>query len=213
MVKNSIVAIRVTLVFALLTGIFFPLIVTSLSQWWFPEQANGSLAIRDGQVIGSSLLAQPFTQAQYFHPRPSAAGSGYAGEASGGTNLGPTSKKLFLGAEDDPATKNVDESFKGVKQLAALYRQENGLAPDSKVPADAVTRSASGLDPDISVANAQLQAPRVAHARNLKEAVVAQIVREHTKGRQFGFFGEPRVNVLALNLALDRARSSDVSSH
>jgi len=192
-------------VLAILTGIIFPLAVTAISQALFARQANGSL-ITDGNgtVIGSTLLAQRFVKPGYFHPRPSAAGSGYAGEASSGSNLGPTSAKLILGQNDDPATKTTDESFSGIKQLAEGFRTENGLPAKCEVPVDAVTRSGSGLDPDIGVSNAKLQVGRVAKARKLPESVVQDLIDKHTQSRQFGFLGEPRVNVLMLNLDLDQ---------
>jgi K+-transporting ATPase ATPase C chain len=205
LVKNTIIAVRTTLVLALLTGVIFPLVVTGIAQALFPKSANGSLITdKNGKVIGSKLIGQPFTKPEYFHPRPSAAGSGYAGEASGGTNLGPTSQKLILGQKDNPETKDVDESFAGIKQLAEQYRAENNLAADQPVPVDAVTRSGSGLDPDISPENALLQAPRVAKARNIAEQTVIDLVHHQTEPRVLGFLGEPRVNVLMLNLALDQ---------
>jgi K+-transporting ATPase ATPase C chain len=206
MLKTILQATRATIVIALLTGIIFPLVVTGLAQVLFPNQANGSL-IRNanGQVIGSSLIGQQFSKAQYFHPRPSAAGTGYAGEASAGSNLGPTSAKLFEGLPDDPKTP-ADESFAGVKQLAQAYRKENGLNDSDKIPVDAVTRSASGLDPHISVANANIQAARVAKARNLPVAVIMNDVEKATEQRQLGFLGEPRVNVLLLNIALENKK-------
>lgn len=205
MVRHLFPALRATLVLAGLTGLLFPLLITGVSQGVFPAQANGSL-IRDagGQVIGSRLVGQSFSRPEYFHPRPSAAGSGYAGEASSGTNLGPTSAKLIQGLPDDPATKDTDESYPGVKQLVEAYRQENHLGAEVRVPVDAVTRSASGLDPHISLANALLQAPRVAAARGADAERVTALVRKHTSGRDLGVLGEPRVNVLELNLALDR---------
>jgi K+-transporting ATPase ATPase C chain len=153
--------------------------------------------------VGSSLLGQSFTKPEYFHPRPSAAGAGYDAANSSGTNLGPTSDKLVNGIKDDPATKDVDETYLGFGDLAKAYREENGLAGDAVSPADAATRSASGLDPEISPGNAELQAARVAKARGLAEDRVKQLVAEHTRGRTAGFIGEPRVNVLELNLALD----------
>jgi potassium-transporting ATPase KdpC subunit len=205
MFKQCLTAIRVTLVLALLTGIFFPFAITEIAQVLFPHQANGSLIKdRSGAIIGSSLLAQGFVRPEYFHPRQSAAGSGYAGETSSGTNLGPTSSKLILGQKDDPATKDVDESFAGIKQLAERYRTENGLAFNYAVPVDAVTRSGSGLDPDISIQNALLQVPRVAKARNLPQSVIQDLLAKNTESRQLGFLGEPRVNVLMLNIALDQ---------
>lgn len=206
MLKELIPAFRITLVLALLTGLAFPLLITGAAQVLFPVQANGSL-IRDGKgkVIGSKLLAQKFEAPKYFHPRPSAAGSGYAGEASGGTNLGPTSSKLIMGIADDPATK-ADESFSGIKQLAEGYRKENGLAENAAVPVDAVTRSASGLDPDISEANALIQAPRVAKARGAKEDAIVDLIHKCKSERDLQIFGEPRINVLKINLALDNSK-------
>lgn len=199
------------LVFTILTGLLFPLAITGIAQVVFPWQAGGSLIERDGRVIGSERIGQPFTGPGYFHPRPSAAGNGYntgkPGDpytGSSGTNLGPTSAKLIKGVKDDLATKEADESFPGIQQLAQAYRQENGLPADAPVPADAVTRSASGLDPHISPGNAALQAPRVASARGLNAEQVRRIISENTEGRQFGLLGEPRINVLRLNLALDR---------
>lgn len=199
--------LRITLVLAVLTGLVFPALVTVVGQSLFPYQVNGSLLRNSaGQVIGSALIGQQFTGAQYFHPRPSAAGTGYTGEASSGTNLGQTSVKLFEGATDDPTTKQIDESFLGIKQLAESYRKENGLPASFAVPVDAVTRSASGLDPDISLINARIQASRVAKARNLSLLEVLKTVDKYTQHRQFGILGEPRVNVLLLNLALDQHR-------
>lgn len=198
-------AILLTLFFVVVTGIAFPVAVWAIGRVAFPSQAEGSL-VRDAQgaVIGSALLGQAFSQAEYFHPRPSAAGSGYDAASSGGTNLGPTSDKLIHGIEDDPATPDVDESYAGFVDLAKAYREENGLAADALIPADAATRSASGLDPDISPANAQLQVARVAKARGLQSERVNQVVARHSRGRVLGLLGEPRVNVLTLNLALDR---------
>ncbi len=197
MFKQMMPALRATLVLAFLTGLVFPAVVTLCAQLLFPDQANGSL-IRNqsGQVIGSRLIGQMFVKPEYFHGRPSAAGQGYAGEASGGTNLGPTSSKLILGSKD----------FVGIKQLAESYRSENLLGATDKVPVDAVTRSGSGLDPDISPANAMLQARRVSAARHLMLEQVIALVQQHIEGRQLGFIGEPRVNVLLLNLALDKIK-------
>jgi K+-transporting ATPase ATPase C chain len=198
-------ATRATIVLALLTGVAFPLLITGLGQIIFPNQANGSLVKNSaGQPMGSKLIAQKFESEKYFHPRPSAAGSGYAGEASGGTNLGPTSQKLFEGQADDPKTKDVNESFDGVKQLADAYRKENDLPKDFQVPIDAVTRSGSGLDPDISVENAKTQAARVSRARKLPLQAIMDKIGQCTEGRQLGCLGEPRVNVLMLNIALDK---------
>jgi potassium-transporting ATPase KdpC subunit len=197
-------AILSALLLTLLSGVIFPLALTALAWPLFPRQAGGSLIVRDG-VVGSELIGQDFTGPGYFHPRPSAAGRGYDAAASGGTNLGPANPKLREGTSDDPATPGVDESFAGVRQLAEAYRTCNGLAPHDVVPVDAVTRSGSGLDPHISPANAALQVARVARARRMSEESVRRLLAEHTRGRQFGIFGEPRVSVLALNLALDQA--------
>lgn len=195
MLREIIPAIRSTLVLASLTGIAFPLLMTGIAQVTFPYQANGSLITTDKKTIGSRLLGQNFERPEYFHPRPSAAG--YAGESSAGTNLGPTSKKLFLG----------DETFAGIQQLAINFRKENNLPEDILVPVDAVTRSASGLDPHITASNAAYQLQRVAKARNLDNHTVADLITRCTTNRDFGVFGEPRVNVLQLNLALDAVPS------
>ena len=197
-------ALLSVLVLTVLTGVVFPLVRAALACPLFPRQAGGSLIVRD-RTVGSDLIGQEFTGPGYFHPRPSAAGRGYDAAASGGTNLGPASPKLRDGAKDDPATPDVDESFAGVRELAQSYRARNGLAPDARIPVDAVTRSASGLDPHISVANASLQVPRVARARGLSEETVRRLVADQTRGRQLGILGEPRVAVLPLNLALDAA--------
>jgi K+-transporting ATPase ATPase C chain len=170
-----------------LTGILFPLTLAALARPLFPSRAEGSLVRRGGIVIGSELLGQNFSHAGYFHPRPSAAGSGYDATASGGANLGPSNEKLH----------------QEVRQLADDYRGVNRLLPDAAVPIDAVTRSGSGLDPHISPANADLQVARVARIRRLSEDTVRRLVVEHTDGPQCGFLGEARVSVLALNRALD----------
>jgi K+-transporting ATPase ATPase C chain len=197
-------AVLLTVFFVVLTGLAFPGAVWAIGRVAFPDQAAGSLVRNaQGQVVGSRLLGQAFVKPEYFHPRPSAAGSGYDAANSSGTNLGPTSAKLIDGIQDDPATKDVDESYPGFVELARAYREENGLPPDSVIPADAATRSASGLDPDVSPANAGLQVARVAKARGLDPARVTALVEQHTAGRTFGLLGEPRVNVLELNLALD----------
>jgi potassium-transporting ATPase KdpC subunit len=196
-------ALVLTAFFVVLTGLVFPGVVWALGSTLFPHQAHGSmLTDAKGNVVGSALLGQSFTKPEYFHPRPSAAGAGYDAANSSGTNLGPTSDKLINGIKDDPSTPNADESYAGVKDLARAYREENGLAVDAWLPADAVTRSASGLDPHISPENAELQSKRVALARGVALTRVQQLVREHTDGRTLGFLGEPRVNVLELNLAL-----------
>ena len=170
----------------LLCGIY-PLLVWIVGQGLFPSESNGSLVAHKGTIVGSNLLSQGFTDPKYFHPRPSAAGQSYDAAGSGGSNLGPTSKKL------------VD----GVRQRVVDYRIGNGLGPDAMVPTDAVTASASGLDPHISVKNALLQARRVAKARSLTVALVREKIDAHTEGRSLGILGEPRVNVLMLNLDLD----------
>jgi K+-transporting ATPase ATPase C chain len=194
--KNQLrAAVFAVILLTALTGVLFPIVVTLLARALFPRQAAGSLIEREGTLVGSELIGQDFRAQGYFHPRPSAAGSGYDGVSSGGSNLGPLNPKLTEGAND---------SYDGIVQLGAAYRRENGLKPGSPLPADAVTRSGSGLDPHISPANAALQAFRVARARRLPLEEVSRLVAVHTEPRQWLFLGEPRVNVLALNLALDR---------
>jgi potassium-transporting ATPase KdpC subunit len=180
-------SIVVTVLLAFLCCGIYPVVVWGIAQAAFPEKANGSLLKVEGNVLGSSLIGQGFKGPAYFHPRPSAAGKGYDAANSGGTNMGPTSKRLI---ED-------------VRSRVAAYRAENGLPPESMVPADAVTTSASGLDPHISLANAVDQAGRVAAARGLTKEDVLKRMRAHVEGRTFGILGEPRVNVLMLNLDLD----------
>lgn len=205
--RQLVTGLLMTIVLTLLLGIVYPLLVTGFSQVAFKSRANGSFVKdKSGKVVGSSLLGQNFAKAQYFHPRPSAAGDGYDALASGASNLGPSSSKLLDGEKDDPATKDVDESYDGVRQRVAAYRAENKLPLSETVPVDAVTASASGLDPAISVANARLQARRVATARNLSVDKVLQVVAEHTQNRQWGVLGEKAVNVLDVNLALDALR-------
>jgi potassium-transporting ATPase KdpC subunit len=197
-------AIVLTLLFVVVTGLVFPGVVWAIGRVAFPSQASGSLVTdARGNVVGSALLGQAFSKPWYFHPRPSAAGGGYDAANSGGSNLGPISDKLIHGTKDDPATKDVDETYLGFRDLAKAYREENGLAADAVIPADAATRSASGLDPHISPANAQLQVARVAMARGFSMQQVQESVARHTSGRFLGLIGEPRVNVLELNLALD----------
>ncbi len=204
MLKQILPAIRATIVLAVLIGLIFPVVITVITQFVFPKQANGSLIRnKEGQVIGSELIGQKFTKSKYFQPRPSAAGSGYVGEFSAGTNLGPTSSKLINGKLDDPTTKDIDESFVGIKQLAQIYANENLLSKSEKPPVDAVTYSGSGLDPHISETNALFQARRIGKVRNLPLKTITTLIRTHTEDRQFGIFGEPRVNVLKLNLALE----------
>lgn len=177
-----------TFFFAIILCGLYPLIVYGVAKTFFPYQAYGSLLVDKSGVRGSALLAQNFTGAQYFHPRPSAAGAnGFDATSSGGSNLGPTSSNLVANI-----TANI-----------ATYRSDNGLATNMAVPADAVTASGSGLDPHISVANAELQISRVAKARGLSEARVRELVRQNTAGRDLGVFGEPRVNIMTLNFALD----------
>jgi K+-transporting ATPase ATPase C chain len=197
-------ALTMMVIFTILTGLIFPLAVTAIAQVAFPDKAHGSLVENaEGDVVGSSLLGQTFTQPDYFHPRPSAAGDGYDPTLSSGSNLGPTNDKLLTGADDDPATNDIDETFDGIEQRADAYRDENGLADDTQVPIDAVTASASGLDPDISIANARLQATRIADERGLDINQVLDAVDDHTSDRALGFLGETSVNVLRLNMALD----------
>jgi potassium-transporting ATPase KdpC subunit len=186
-IKTSVIA---TLVLALILCGAYPLIVWGAAQILFPRQANGSLVEKNGKIVASTLIAQPFSDARYFHPRPSAAGAGYDGSASSGSNLGPTSKKLI-----DAIDQRVQE-----------YRKTNGLIENAVVPADAVTASASGLDPHISPANAALQAPRVATARGISVDRVILLVDQCTEGADLGLLGERRVNVVRLNLALDEMR-------
>ncbi len=224
-----------------ITGLVYPAVITAVAQVFFRDQANGSLLSVDGQVVGSRLIGQSFSRPEYFHPRPSAAGAnGYDSTASGGSNLGPTSAKLFNGTTKvDDKTKVEAVDFDGLKDRLVHYCVDNDLPYESStpldafkdakgnlddvklikafnddksplafvakvsIPADAVTGSASGLDPDISPANADLQAARVARARGASVEHVRTIVTQHTAGRTLGFLGEPRVNVLELNLALD----------
>ncbi len=185
-------AIALTLVFVVLTGLLFPAAIWGVSQAAFPHQANGSMVVKDGKVVGSELIGQTFAGPTFFHPRPSAAGSGYDASNSSGTNLGPTNPKLLEGAD----------GFDGVKQLAMAYRRDNGLAEDVMIPADAVTRSASGLDPHISPRNAGLQAVRVAKTRGVSLDSIKKLVSECTEPPLLGVFGESRVHVLRLNLKL-----------
>jgi K+-transporting ATPase ATPase C chain len=185
--RQLIAAVAMLAVLTALTGIAYPLALTGIAQGLFADQADGSLVERDRSPVGSRLIGQTFTSAEYFHPRPSAAGDGYDGAASSGANLGPTNPDLLA----------------AVEERVAAYREENDLPDDVGVPVDAVTASASGLDPHISVANARLQARRVADVRDLPLADVLALVDDHTERRRLGFLGEPAVNVLELNLALD----------
>ncbi len=184
--KNLITALLMTLVTTVLLGVIYPLFITGLAHLYSREKANGQLITKDGVVIGSRIIAQPFTGTAYFHSRPSAAGPhGYAADNSGGSNLGPTNQKL------------VDR----VKADVAMLQAEN---PGHPIPIDLVTTSGSGLDPHISPAAAEFQLARIAKARGIDEESLEMLVAQHTEPRQFGIFGEPRVNVLELNLALDK---------
>ena len=185
--RHTSIAIRMALVTMAVLGILYPLVMTGLAQLLFPKQANGSLLRVNGRVIGSELIGQQFTGLNYFHSRPSAAGKGYDAVSSGGSNLGPTSKVLL---------KAVGERSKSV-------RLQNPGVDAGQIPVDMVTASGSGLDPDISIANAYAQLPRVASARRLPAERVKQLVYDNTTQRLFGFLGEPRVNVLQINRALD----------
>jgi K+-transporting ATPase ATPase C chain len=228
------------LVMTVLTGLLYPAVITGIAQVAFRDQANGSLITVNGQVVGSRLIGQNFTKDEYFHPRPSSAGSGYDPTATAGSNLGPTSAKLLNGTTKmDDKTKQEVVDFDGIKDRVVHYCVENGLPYESSVsldkfkddkgnlddvklikafnddktplvfasktpiPADAVTGSASGIDPDISPANALIQATRVARARGVAFEQVQAVVEEHTEGRAWGILGEPHVNVLEVNLALD----------
>jgi potassium-transporting ATPase KdpC subunit len=188
MKKNLLVAVLFTIVTTVMFGLIYPLVVTGLAQLMFPNKANGQLIQKNGKIVGSSIIGQAFTGPGYFHSRPSAAGSGngYDPTASGGSNLGPTNKTL------------VDRVNGSVKTLQA----EN---PSTPIPVDLATTSGSGLDPDISPAAADFQVPRIASERKMTEADVRQLIAAHTSGRQLGFLGEPRVNVLELNLDLDQS--------
>lgn len=209
--RQLVPAIMMMIIFTVILGIAYPLVVTGIAQAGFSDKANGSKLEVNGKVVGSKLLGQNFTKAKYFHGRPSAAGAAAIGsdatdpnnanktvpndpkdlsqDISSGSNLGPTNPELLA----------------AVKQRAADYRKENGLAKDAEVPVDAVTASGSGLDPHISIANARIQAHRVARVRRLPLAEVDKLIDEHTDGRSLGFLGEPGVNVLELNVALDRS--------
>jgi K+-transporting ATPase ATPase C chain len=186
MVRHFLPALRLTLVMTVLTGLLYPALITGVARVLFPRQAAGSLIEREGHAVASELIGQKFTRPEYFHGRPSAAGNGYDAANSSGSNLGPTSKKL-----SDRVRADV-----------AAFRKENPTET-GPLPADLVTASASGLDPDISPESAYVQVDRVAAARHVAPARVRQIVETQTEGRQLGFLGEPRVNVVKLNLALD----------
>ena len=184
-------AVMATLIFAFITGIAYPLAVTGMAQFIFKEKANGTLILKEGRIIGSKLIGQNFSRPEYFHPRPSAAGkNGYDAASSSGSNLGPTNAKLIKGVKNN------------IKKILA----ENPGVKTGQIPVDLVTSSGSGLDPHISPAAAFLQVSRVAGARQMDENIVKKLVAENTEGRQLGILGEPRVNVLLLNLALDKMK-------
>jgi K+-transporting ATPase ATPase C chain len=185
--RQLVPALVVFFALTVLTGVAYPLAVTGVAQVAFPGRADGSLVERDGDAVGSRLLGQAFSRNEYFQPRPSAAGDGYDGASSSASNLGPTNEELLA----------------AIEERVGAYRELNGMSTGLEVPVDAVTASGSGLDPHISPANAELQAPRVAAERGLALDTVLDLVDEHTAGRSLGFLGEPGVNVLELNLALD----------
>lgn len=188
MLQQLIPALRITVLLTVLTGLIYPAVVTGLCQLLFKSQAEGSLIVQNGQVVGSALLSQNFTRPEYFHPRPSAAGAdGYDATASSGSNLGPTNQKLY----------------DRIKASGDQFRKENP-GYSGPIPADALTASGSGLDPHISVANANAQAARVAKARGMSAATIDNLLTSATEGRDLGFLGEARINVLKLNLELDR---------
>jgi len=186
MKKNFMISIWMTIVTTLLLGIVYPFVVTGLAQLLFPKQANGGLITLNGNIVGSHLIGQPFSSPGYFRSRPSAAGTGYDAGNSGGSNLGPTNKML-------------------VDRIAGDVQKAQAENPNAPVPIDLVTTSGSGLDPHISPEAAAFQVPRIAHERSMSEANVRALIDKHTEGRQLGFLGEPRVNVLELNLDLDTA--------
>ena len=240
MIKELKPGFMMMLVMTVLTGLVYPAVITGIAQGVFRDQANGSLIVLNGQVVGSSLIGQIFTKPGYLHPRPSAAGSGYDPTASGGSNLGPTSAKFINGTTKVDEKKKEIVDFDGIKDRIVHYCVENDIPytssvsldlfkdaqgnlddvklikafsdekaplafmPTTPIPADAVTTSESGLDPHISPANAQAQAARVAKARGVSVEVVHAVIAQHTEGRTLGFLGEPRVNVLQVNLALDQ---------
>lgn len=241
MTRQLLPAFRMTLVMTVLTGILYPLAVTGIAQGLFRDKADGSLLrAADGHVIGSSLIGQSFSKPEYFHPRPSAAGAGYDGTASGGSNLGPTSAKLIHGTTKMDDKKNEVVDFDGIDLRIVHFCLDNDIPyessvpldqfkdasgnlddvklikafnddkaplrfqPKAPIPADAITTSASGLDPQISPASAEAQIARVARARNVPPQRVRDLVAAHTEGPDLGFLGEPRVNVLLVNLALDQ---------
>jgi potassium-transporting ATPase KdpC subunit len=240
MIKELGPGLRLTIAFTILTGLIYPAVMTGISEAIFPRQANGSLLRVDGKVVGSSLIGQSFTKPEYFHPRPSEAGSGYDATQSGGSNLGPTSAKLILGVTTKDSSGKETVSFDGIDDRIVHYCVDNGIpyessvpldqfkdaqgnlddvklidafnaatnplvfTPKEPIPSDAVTASASGLDPAISPANAGLQLDRVANARRVNPDQIKPLIAEFTKHPGLGFLGESGVNVLELNIALDR---------
>jgi potassium-transporting ATPase KdpC subunit len=240
MLKELGPGLRLTIVFTILTGLVYPVVMTGLSEAIFPRQSKGSLVTVNGKVVGSSLIGQPFTKPEYFHPRPSAAGNGYDATQSGATNLGPTSAKLLHGTTKMDDKKNEVVDFDGIDDRIVHYCLDNDIPYESSLPLeqfkdsqgnlddvklikafnddkapliftpkapiaqDAVTASASGLDPHISPANAEVQATRVAKARGVSADQVKRLIPQFTDGPDWGFLGEPRVNVLLLNVALDQ---------
>ena|ERR1700733_5388288 len=184
MKTNILTAILFTLVTTVIFGVIYPLTVTGMAQLLFRNRANGQLIEKNGKLVGSRIIGQAFTGSGYFHPRPSSAGTGYDPTASGGSNLAPTNKNL-------------------IERVKVEVRKLQAENPDAAIPVDLVTTSGSGLDPDISPEAAEFQIPRVAHARNMKQEDLRALVLKHTQGRDLGFLGEPRVNVLELNLDLD----------
>lgn len=240
MIKELGPGLRLMIVFTILLGLAYPAVMTGVSQLIFPAEANGSLVTVNGKVVGSSLIAQGFSKPEYFHPRPSAAGSGYDATNSSGTNLGPTSAKLLHGTTKLDDKKNEVVDFDGIEDRIVHYSVDNDIpyessvpldqfkdshgalddvklikafnddktplvfTPKAPIPQDAVTASASGLDPQISPANAQIQAARVAKARHVSADQVQQLIPQFTEHADWGFWGEPRVNVLLLNVALDQ---------
>lgn len=240
MLKELGPGLRLTIIFTVLTGIIYPVVMTGLSEVIFPKQSKGSLVSVNGKVVGSSLIGQPFAKPEYFHPRPSAAGSGYDASSSGATNLGPTSSKLLRGTTKMDDKKNEVVDFDGIDDRIVHYCVDNEIpyessvpldqfkdshgdlddvklikafnddkaplvfTPKSSIPQDAVTASASGLDPHITPANAEIQATRVAKARSTSADQVKQLIAQFTERPDLGIFGEPRVNVLLLNVALDQ---------
>ena len=240
MLKELGPGLRLTIVFTILTGLVYPVVMTGLSEGIFPRQSKGSLVTVNGKVVGSSLIGQPFTKAEYFHPRPSSAGNGYDATQSSGSNLGPTSAKLLRGTTKMDDKKNEVVDFDGIDDRVVHYCIDNDIPYESSIPLDqfkdaqgnlddvklikafnddkaplvftakvaipqdAVTASASGLDPHISPANAEIQAARVAKARGVSADQLKLLIREFTNRADWGFLGEPRVNVLMLNVALDQ---------